>query len=384
MNEYFDVAIRQHQERGRRLLGRIPKPYTLPQEFRPLVDASKTKIGQIIDTLERLATDPQMLKPNYQPERLRRFRRAVQEMSFLETTCVAALERHKENDVFLSQMAAHIISEIAYPLNSPMVSSLSQQYFHIYPYLNLLFMPLTEGDFLLHLPDIYHELAHPIIAEQHDPNIIPFQMRLLEALDIAWSYLAGEMKKEKQGRGGPREFTSYFNIWKKNWIDWGVEFFCDLFAVYTIGPAFGWAHLHLCAEVGDNPYYVPLSSTVTHPADHARMQTILYGLRLTDFDEAADQIEHRWNDLLLISGTDPEPEYRRCFPDHILEQFAQKAYEATLELKCEIASPETKHPIFLMLNEAWDVFWERPNTYIDWERDAVARLRTICSLKVFP
>jgi hypothetical protein len=48
LNEYFEVAIRQHQERGQRLLGRIPKPHSLPQEFHPLVQTSKREISDVI------------------------------------------------------------------------------------------------------------------------------------------------------------------------------------------------------------------------------------------------------------------------------------------------------------------------------------------------
>jgi len=379
LNEYLEVAIHQHQERGQRLLERIPKPHKLPQEFHPLVLTSKREISSVLDRLEMLVNNPTMLQAKNQPERLRRFRRTVKDLSLLETTCVAALERYAQDDEFLSQLITHVIREIAYPLLPPMVTSLSQDYFHIYPSFNLLFVPLTEGDFLLHLPDLYHELGHPLITERHDPSVRPFQKQLLDMLDIVSDYLKEERLKEGRGRGGPRQFTSYFQIWEKSWLDWAVEFFCDLFAVYTVGPAFGWSHLHLYMKRGDKPYDVPLFGTSSHPADHARMQTILYGLRLADFTDHADKIEQKWIALLNMSGAAPEPEFQRCFPESILELFAQKAYEATLELKCDIVTPQTDYPIYSLLNEAWDVFWTQPNCYIDWERSARLQLRKICS-----
>lgn len=382
LNEYLEVAIRQHQERGQRLLERIPKPHKLPQEFHPLVQLSKREIGSILDNLGLLISNPAMQQTKNQPERLRRFRRAVKDLSLLETTCIAALERYTVDDQFLSQLITHVTREIAYPLLPPMVTSLSQDYFHIYPYFNLLFVPLVEGDFLLHLPDLYHELAHPLVTERHDPSVRPFQMRLLEMLDIVSDYLEQERQKELRGRGGPKQFTYYLQVWAKSWLDWAVELFCDLYAVYTIGPAFGWAHLHLFMKRGDKAYHVPLFASSSHPADHARMQTILCGLRLADFNDQADKIERKWNDLLKMSVPAPEPEYQRCFPQNILEQFAQKAYEATLELKCETVTPSSTHPIYSLLNEAWEVFWTKPHQYIDWERDAVRELKTLCSAKV--
>ena len=46
-----------------------------------------------------------MLEPDVQPERLRRFRRAVWELDFLETVCIAALERAIETDKYLNQLS---------------------------------------------------------------------------------------------------------------------------------------------------------------------------------------------------------------------------------------------------------------------------------------
>lgn len=385
LNEYFTVAIRQHQERCRQLLARIPNPNRLPQEFHPLVQSTTHSITEVIEKLEILLKDRGLLNPRNQTERLRHFRRAVQDLSLLETTCVAALERHTESDGFLSQLVARIVGEIDYPLLPPMVTGLSQHYFHIYPNFNLLFVPLTEGDFLLHLPDLYHEIGHTLVIERYNPNrynpkIMGFQSKLLEMLNIVSDYLNESYQKEIRGRG-PKQFADYFRIWAKSWLDWTVEFFCDLFAVYTVGPAFGWSHIHLYTKLGDNPYRVPLLDQTSHPADHARMRAILYGLRLIDFDGEADQMEHRWNELLRISGAIAEPEYQRCFPEHILEMFAQKAYEATLELKCKVISSDTDQPIYLMLNQAWDVFWNQPHQYISWERETVQKLQKLCANK---
>jgi hypothetical protein len=105
---------------------------------------------------------------------------------------------------------------------------------------------------------------------------------------------------------------------------------------------------------------------------------------LIGFEDKAQQIEQRWTKILRVSGAVEEPEYQRCFPDHLLETFAQKAYEAAIESKCRVVAPDADQPIFLMLNEAWNVFWNEPKRYISWERKAVQELRTLCSIKVAP
>jgi len=83
LNEYFEVAIRQHQERGRQLLARIPNPNRLPQEFYPLVQNTTRSINDVIEKLETILKDRYLRDPRNQAERLRHFRRAVQELSLL-------------------------------------------------------------------------------------------------------------------------------------------------------------------------------------------------------------------------------------------------------------------------------------------------------------
>ena len=81
------------------------------------------------------------------------------------------------------------------------MTTLSQQYFCIITELNLLCVPLTEGQFLLHLPDLYHELAHPLLVEEDDPLVEPLQAALFLALRDALGYLADELAKEDRRRG---------------------------------------------------------------------------------------------------------------------------------------------------------------------------------------
>ncbi|MCI0611811.1 hypothetical protein L0244_02365 [bacterium] len=291
---------------------------------------------------------------------------------------IAALERRNKTDEILNQLIDHIRKEISYPLLPPVVSSLSQQYFHIYPQLNLLCVPLGEADFLLHLPDLYHELAHPLVTEKYDPRVRPFQEALSKGLDLALGYIKAEQQKEERKRG-PDQIEFYLLQWEKSWWKWVVEFFCDLFAVYTIGPAYVWAHFHLCAKYCDNPYQVPTLSASSHPADDARMQIMLSALQKTGFLQEKESIHQHWENFIAISGVKPEPEYLRCFPEHLLESLVQKAYEGVTALGCRIAAPDTKDPVFTILNQAWMEFWRDPTNYAKWERNAVKQLRELCA-----
>lgn len=377
MNEYFQGAVTQLIERGRHLLSVIPRG--MPREFHLLEQTTRRRIGEELEKLQELVRNPRMRKVQVQPARLRRFRRIVRELDFLETVCISALQRSKNHDVNLNKLIERIRSEIRYPLLPPVISPLSQMYFHIYPEYNLLRVPLIEGSFLLHLPDLYHELAHPLVVERHDPSVAHFHKHLLRALDHVFTYFGDELVKEgrRQGRTPPL-YVFYLDQWQKAWFrGWAVEFFCDSFAVLTLGPAYGWSHLHLHSTRGRDAYNVPTIGGLTdHPGDAARMTVILCCLRRTGFIDEANEIEQRWAELVSISGAKPEPEYLRCFPRFLLEELVKEAFDAVDALGCRIATPDCKDEVHLILNQAWTEFWRDPQEYVNWEKTANARLLT--------
>jgi hypothetical protein len=139
------------------------------------------------------------------------------------------------------------------------------------------------------------------VWETSYPNIKPYQISLIESLDEVRSWLYDELDREKRGRG-PDSYQFYIKRWMESWEDWCIEFYCDLFATFTLGTGFAWSHFHLCAARGDNPFETPLLAVTTHPADDARMRAILAGLRLIGFEQEAAEVEKRWKDLIVSLG----------------------------------------------------------------------------------
>jgi len=163
--------------------------------------------------------------------------------------------------------------------------------------------------------------------------------------------------------------------WEIAWVKyWMVEFFCDLFAVYTLGPAFVWAHLHLTAKRGEDVFAVPVISLSSHPADDARMQVMLRALSASGFSAEALTIDGRWLNLLTQAGAKPEPEYHRCYPDDLLIRIAEHARAGVEAIGCRLATPTTSDPIHSALNAAWEEFWRSPEEFVDWERKIVEQL----------
>jgi|SRR5712691_2637238 len=371
LNEYLGVCADQMIERGRLLLAKIPR--RLPVEYSGLVELCRMRLNAAI-------ADFRSLKQSLGDERVpasvhqRLFRRAVGELDLIEMVGIVALARAEQDDHRLSVLLHEICREIRYPRPVPVVTTLSRQYFHIYPAFNLLFVPLTEGYFLLHLPDLYHELGHPLIADENDPLVEPFKVQCATSAGEAHAYFTAERIREERGRG-PREIALVLENAAQSWLwYWTVEFYCDLFAVATLGPAFPWAHLHLHAKRGRDPYEVPRRGPTSHPADAARMHVLLNALKKLGFDTDAQEIAACWQQLLANIGAAAEPEYHRCYPESLMEVCVSHALEGVQRIGCRIAAPGTTDRVHAVLNEAWRKVWRQAGDYVRWERNSVEAL----------
>lgn len=372
LNRYLAGIIPQMIERGRALTASIPRD--LPREYDALRVICKHQVDEAIQTLQRLGS---LIGETVEPEHLRIFKRVVSNMDDLETVAIAALNRVSTDDRTLNILIGKITEEIKYPLLAPIVTTLSQNYFCIYPYFNLLCVPLIEGKFLLHLPDLYHELAHPFFTEKNDPILDRFQARYMDAIAEVLDHFEKEIAKAEERRG-PRSFSNLLYTWQKSWIKfWVEEFFCDLYGVYVLGPAFVWSHLHLAIKRGSNPYEVSLHVT-SHPCDCARMSVMLHALCLIGFQEIAAQIQQKWSEFTEQIVARPEPEYHRCYPNNLTEVIADCALKAVKEIECRIATPTIQNPIYTLLNQAWEQFWDNPSIYVYWEKQAVGELLAEC------
>jgi hypothetical protein len=373
LHEYLAGVIPQMIERGRVLTASIPR--NLPRDYDALRARCKQRVDEAIKSLQILQS---LVGNACSSEHLRAFKRIVAEMDLIETVGIAALNRASNEDHRLNVLIGKIVQEIQYPHLTPTVTTLSQQYFCIYRELNLLCIPLIEGKFLLHLPDLYHELAHPFFTEKNDPVLEPFQHRYMDAVVEVLNHFEDE-KAKAEYRRGPKQFSDLLHTWQKSWIKfWLEEFFCDLYGVYTLGPAFVWSHLHLAIKRGGDPHELSLLRVTSHPCDHARMTAMLYALNLSGFREMAEQIQQQWSKFLEQIAAQPEPEYHRCYPSNLIETVADHAWDAVKGIQARIATPMTQDPIHNLLNQAWQQFWQNPATYVDWEKQAVETLLVEC------
>jgi hypothetical protein len=189
-----------------------------------------------------------------------------------------------------------------------------------------------------------------------------------------------EQRAKEELRRGPRGFKDQIDFWELLWSKyWLTEFFCDSYAVYTLGPAFAWSHLHLYMKMGGDAFVLPEGvRNITHPADDARMRVILEALRRSGFQKDAMEIKRRWQEALRPTTDTPTPDYIHCYPDALISFIVENSAEGVTDTECRLARPKTDDPVHLMLNEARRNFWTDPAGYHRWEADAVKELFTLC------
>lgn len=369
-DDHVAGILDQLNERALALLRHIPRD--LPDEFNRLEQRCKDLIYGCIKELERLS-GPTMRKPAYREERLRALRRVVRDLDTLENVGIAALSRAKhDEDRVLNRLISDLRREIRYPLVAPTVSPFSRSYFHIYPELGVLNVPLMENRFLLHLPDLLHELAHPLLSTIKEPQIEPFRRALALVSARVDAHFRQELLRAQRTHL-PGATRHYMELWRYCWLrSWVEELLCDLFATFTTGAAYGWAHLHLYAKTGADPYAVAKYGFHEHPADGARMSQILTALKLIGQSEKAERIQARWRELCLVSNLSPDQDYRLCYPTDLLEYAARQALAAMSEMGTRVAVDGDDGPIIGLLNRAWEQFWLDPKGFSAWEADQVS------------
>jgi hypothetical protein len=378
MDDYLLGVTTQYIQRGKHLLGEIPTK-DLPLEYKSLETLCRHHLKDSIHSLEDLR-DGLYSKPSHslrdQTTRWRIFRRASARISFIETTGIPTLSRHKPQDDFGNRVVHQICKEISYPLPVPTTTPFSTDYFYINPALNLLFTPLIEFKHILHLADLFHELAHPLLDEMEpDPRTSSLQTASIVSIDEARTYIDTLIDEERK-KGAVSGFE-WYRLWKSAWVWWIGEFFCDLFALYTLGSAYAWSHLHLSIEKTQDPFEVPPAGAETHPADAARMDMLLRGLRILDKSDDADLIQARWEEFLLVGGFKPDSYFLKCYPDHLLDTIAQRVREEVITLGCRLANDTSTVPIIDIINNTWTNFWDFPEDFVGLENQAILQIQVV-------
>ena len=371
MEGYFKGAVPQLIARAEALEMKIRSD--LPVDYHSLAALCRDSLIGIRERLLTLLCDARYAEPGVQGVRLRTFRRCRKALTRLESRAIATLDRVKEEDRELNAFVRRIAREINHAPLPPVVSPLSTMYFCLDAGLGILFVPLVENRFLLHLPDVYHELGHQCFVKGSSPRLRPVA-QALQASHLAWMQYCDEERRRLRRSRGPKAREAGMELAQRCVPGWVVELYCDLFAVFTAGPAYAWSHLHLSALYGGSPYAVPVRESTTHPADEARMRVVLAGLRAIGFDDEAGEIEVRWSDLKVAGGFVVAPEFAAFYPAGVLDGMVGTALDGFDAAGVRGYRDAPADSVARVLNQAWTRFWSTPADFVDWEQRAVEQL----------
>ena len=371
LEDYIQGAATQLIERATALKGEIPRP---PRpEFQRLAFQCCSKIDDAIGELRKIRDDPGLKDAEADAVRLLEFRRLAAQIDRVENGPIAAMARGTPHDISVNQLLYQMSREIIYPIELPTVSLLSQNYFYISTDFQLMCIPLMELHFLLHLPDIYHELAHPLFGVENDPRVKAW----LEAYYNVQLAVSAHFTKQIVALESARmpdfirhAVSAAYQNWQCQWME---ELFCDLFGVFSAGPAYAWAHLHLHAERGRDSFQLP-RWFASHPADAPRMTVMLDALNHAKEDKAATEIEQRWHSLLAVSGQSQPTDFQRYYPKHILQKCVEEAYKGFIGMGCKPWPCSEKDRVRKTFNEAWVRFWSAPAEFAAWEKEVAQTL----------
>lgn len=375
MDRYINGAIREAISKGTALKSKIPGARDLGLFFSSLANTANREIDDINQALDHLYNDSAYNDTKTRREKFSRFKTLSGKLSEIENVVIAAMSRKAIDDEFINKLLYEICKEINYPLPTPVASCLSQRYYHIYPYYNLICIPLLESEFALHLPDIYHELGHPL-AMLENPKVYAFQNNLGYFNVEVRKYFQEEMKRRKLNKANTSDFDP-MQIWLDCWTSsWSAELFCDLFATFTLGPAYAWSNIHMCTKMSWESYKVPTFQRSKHPPDEARMRVIIHGLKLMrGFEKDIEEIETKWKEFKEIVNPKETTEFAQAVPDKLLKQAAEFCLLGVRQIGCELATPQPEKLVATFLSDCWKQFWKDPTSFTEWEQSTVTNFR---------
>jgi hypothetical protein len=371
IESYIQGATSQLIERAMALKGEIPKPPKM--EFQALANECRRRIDESIKELRAIRDDRDFEDPEDETLRLLEFRRVAAQIDRVENAAIAAMARSTEKESAVASLLCQITKEIIYPIELPTASLLSQNYFYVNTDFQLLCIPLMELHFLLHLPDIYHELAHPLFRAEDDPRTKGWLDAFRQAQRLISAYFTKQLVALESARTTDTIRLAVSDAYKSWQCRWMEEFFCDLFGVFSVGPAFAWAHLHLHAERGRNAFQLPRRFS-THPADAPRMTVMLDALTVLNQGKSAAEVETKWKKLLSIAGQTEPSDFQRYYPKHVLRECVEQAFEGFAAMGCKPWPGNDTDAIRRTLNEAWQRFWTAPQSFAAWEKEVTEAL----------
>ena len=245
---------------------------------------------------------------------LKAVKRCTRTIAEIEGYGMPPLHCQSERAVFLNDVVSAMHHETGLPFRCPAASCTSYDCYFSHLPTNTVYAPLSEAEFMLHLPDFYHELGHLLLEHSnHGQEYGAIRAGLAAALgsiDDHYSQQANGMGEGATSRHAQDGAEWAHAQWAGSWIQ---ESFCDLFALFAAGPAYAHSNLHLVSRLDMNTYELDTFARQDHPSGEARMRLLDAGMRLPGHEREADHIGKERDAVAKPCGDSPRG-HCRAFP----------------------------------------------------------------------
>jgi|SRR6266850_1052102 len=370
-SRFFSGQVHLLLKRCLTLIERLNSLQDLPTELAPHVSELNNTLNRIRLAIENLLNDPDFASPSLLVNQFDFYKRLAELLNTFEWHPLGLLDHYNDRDLYFYRFSKLFCEQIQYPYPPPLLSAHSNEYFSSVPPTNLISVPLGEDTNLLALPDFVHELGHLIYHHVWKKLVAQFMPHLQKHINDQKLSTASQAAKAYEDK---------LQLLEQSWSQrYAIEFFCDVFASYAVGAAYGWSHLRLVLATQTDLYNPSFGDTATHPADEARMRIILLTLKRMGYDGAAVALKGRWDALTSILVAKPDGEYHFCYPDALLEKFSELVTKLCRELDLIpfFDQPTADNNLPNLMQQAWDRFHSDPVAYAQWETGKIASLKSL-------
>ncbi len=251
--------------------------------------------------------------------------------------------------------------------------ALSDEEFQIWPvHPTIYFMPPPAQHGLLYLPLFFHEFGH-LLYTCHEPemdDLVRYLQQNIEEL-LKPSVQRDDIHAERK--------IQRLKVIVERWYEWAQEFFCDAVGLCIGGKSFLNAFSMYLRMRGRGEYHVPEDELTeqSHPVTWLRVSMLTDRARLMGYRVESDEMKDAWHtiaktmnlteDYYGYYATEFKPAIYKTIDDMLTEASPFGFYQE----QHTISEQNDSSPIPL-LNEAWQRFFQDPESYRLWEEQAVA------------
>jgi hypothetical protein len=371
---FFAGQVKLLHRRCETLLDHLRSHTHLTPELQPHAKRLEHSLNAIYLGLEALLNDPDFGADVLLRNQIDDYKRFAELLAALEYEPLALFDHFNDRDLYFCRFANKFCEQIGYLDLPPLVSAHSNEYFYSRPYLNLVRVPLNESHHLLALPDFAHELGHIVWIKVYKKLLTAFSAKLAAYINRQKTRAANQSASAAY----QQHFALLEDVWKERYV---IEFFCDAFATYLVGPAFGWSHLRLVLSSSSEIYQPGFGIAGSHPADEARMRCVLLMLEALNDQRNASTLGAKWEAFKALLPDHPDNDYACCFPDELLSEINKQVIVVCRRLKL-IAfhdQPRVDDNLPALVMRAWEVYHLDHNAYPDREAEMVRKLKQLLS-----